>query len=110
MRDNRLNEVRFELKQQYLGAKASERLLTLYSKGVVPQSSLALESSMASYQVGNVDFLSLLANFTTLLDYEMDYYRQLADYQTALARIEALTGSDVTGHVATEDQPVKEAK
>jgi outer membrane protein TolC len=110
MRDNRLNEVRFELKQQYLGAKASERLLTLYSKGVVPQSSLALESSMASYQVGSVDFLSLLANFTTLLDYEMDYYRQLADYQTALARIEALTGSDVTGPVATEDQPAKEAK
>jgi cobalt-zinc-cadmium efflux system outer membrane protein len=97
MRDNRLNEVRFELKQQYLTAKASERLLTLYSKGVVPQSSLALESSMASYQVGNVDFLSLLANFTTLLDYETDYYRQLADYQTAVARMETLTGSEVTG-------------
>ena len=97
MRDNRQNEVRFELKQQYLAAKASERLLTLYAKGVVPQSSLALESSMASYQVGNVDFLSLIANFTTLLDYEIDYYRQLADYQTALARIESLTGSEVVG-------------
>ncbi len=96
-RDNRLNEVRFELKQQFLAAKASERLLSLYSKGIVPQSSLALESSMASYQVGNVDFLSLIANFTTLLDYEIDYYRQLADYQTALARIESLTGSDITG-------------
>ncbi|HEX9199136.1 MAG TPA: TolC family protein [Acidobacteriaceae bacterium] len=97
MRDNRLNEVKFELKQQYLSAKASERLLTLYAQGVVPQSSLALESSMASYQVGSVDFLSLLSNFTTLLNYETDYYRQLADYQTALARIEVLTGSDVTG-------------
>ena len=97
MRDNRLNEVKFELKQQYLGAKASERLLSLYSTGVVPQSSLALESSMASYQVGSVDFLSLLSNFTTLLNYETDYYRQLADYQTAVARIEVLTGFDVTG-------------
>jgi outer membrane protein TolC len=112
MRDNRLNEVRFELKQQYLGAKASERLLTLYSKGVVPQSSLALESSMASYQVGNVDFLSLLSNFTTLLDYETDYYRQLADYRTSLARIEVLTGVDVTGPVpaSSGSQPAKEAK
>lgn len=113
MRDNRLNEVKFELKQKYLGAKASERLLTLYSKGVVPQSSLALESSMASYQVGNVDFISLLSNFTTLLDYETDYYRQLADYQTALARIEVLTGVDVTGPpvpAASGSQPAKEAK
>jgi len=110
MRDNRLNEIRFELKQQYLGAKASERLLTLYSKGVVPQSSLALESSMASYQVGSVDFLSLLANFTTLLDYETEYYRQLADYQTAIAQIEALTGIDVTGPAVSDLQPAKEAK
>ncbi len=102
MRDNRLNEVKFELKQQYLAAKASERLLTLYSKGVVPQSSLALESSMASYQVGSIDFLSLLFNFTTLLEYETDYYRQLADYQTALARIEVLTGADVTGQQTSE--------
>jgi outer membrane protein TolC len=115
MHDNRLNEVRFELKQQYLAAKASERLLTLYSKGVVPQSSLALESSMAAYQVGNVDFLSLIANFTTLLSYETDYYRQLADYQTALARIESLTGSDVTGppvptNPVSDSQPTMEAK
>jgi outer membrane protein TolC len=110
MRDNRLNEAKFELKQEYLAAKSSERLLTLYSKGVVPQSSLALESSMASYQVGNVDFISLLANFTILLNYETEYYRQLADYQTAVARIEVLTGSDVTGPSTTEAQPTKEAK
>ena len=115
MRDNRLNEVRFELKQDYLAAKASERLLTLYSKGVVPQSSLALESSMASYQVGTVDFLSLLANFSTLLNYEIDYYRQLADYQTSLAQIEVLTGTDVTGPPVpatpvTDLQSSKEAK
>jgi outer membrane protein TolC len=115
MRDNRLNEVRFELKQDYLAAKASERLLTLYSKGVVPQASLALESSMASYQVGNVDFLSLIANFTTLLDYETDYYRQLADYQTAVAQLEVLTGADVTGpplpvRPVSDPQSSKEAK
>jgi len=115
MRDNRLNEVRFELKQLYLAAKASERLLTLYSKGVVPQSSLALESSMSSYQVGSIDFLSLLSNFTTLLNYETDYYRQLADYQTSLARIEVLTGTDITGPPtretpASDSQALKEAK
>jgi len=115
MRDNRLNEVRFELKQQYLAAQASERLMSLYSKGVVPQSSLALESSLAAYQVGNIDFLSLLANFTTLLNYETDYYRQLADDQTAIARMESLTGVDLAGDPpadspAPASQPAKEEK
>ena len=115
LRDNRQNEVRFELKQQYLAAQAAERLVNLYSKGVVPQSSLALESSMASYQVGKVDFLSLIANFTTLLDYETDYYRQLADYQTAIARMENLTGTGITGTpgarpAAPVSQTLQEAK
>jgi outer membrane protein, heavy metal efflux system len=96
MRENRLNEVRFELKQQYLSAKAAEKLISLYSTSIVPQSSLALESSMSGYQVGKVDFLSLIANFTTVLNYETDYYRQVADYLTAIARIESLTGLEIT--------------
>lgn len=95
-RDNRQNELYFELKQNYLAAKASENLLKLFSQGVVPQSSLALESSMAAYRVGNVDFLTVIGNFSTVLNYETDYYRELANYRTALARMEALTGADLT--------------
>jgi outer membrane protein TolC len=94
-RDNRQNELYFDLKQNYLAAKASENLLKLFSQGVVPQSALALESSMSAYQVGNVDFLTVIGNFTTVLNYETDYYRELANYQTALARMEALTGADL---------------
>jgi outer membrane protein TolC len=95
-RDNRGNQLQFELKQQYLAAQAAKQLLDLYSKAVVPQSSLALESSMSAYQVGNVDFLTMLANFSTVLNYEVDYYRQLADYQIAVARMEPLVGMDLT--------------
>ena len=95
-RDNRKNELQFELKQNYLSAQASKQLLDLYSKAVVPQSSLALESSMSAYQVGSVDFLTVLANFSTILSYEVDYYRELANYQTALARMESLAGVELT--------------
>jgi outer membrane protein TolC len=95
-RDNRKVELQFELKQQYLAAQASRQLLDLYSKGVVPLSSLALESSLSSYQVGNVDFLTVLTNFSTILNYEVDYYRELANYQTALARMENLVGMDLS--------------
>jgi outer membrane protein TolC len=99
-RDNRQNELNFELKQQYLAAKASDELLRLFSEGVVPQSSLALESSMSAYQVGTVDFLSVIGNFSTVLNYEIDYYRELANYQTALARMESMVGVDLTSTVA----------
>jgi outer membrane protein TolC len=99
-RDNRQNELNFELKQQYLAAKASDELLRLFSQGVIPQSSLALESSMSAYQVGTVDFLSVVGNFSTVLNYEIDYYRELANYQSSLARMESMVGVDLTSTAA----------
>lgn len=95
-KENRQTELSFAVKAEYLQAKSSEDLMGLYSKAVVPQSSLALESSMASYQVGTVDFLTILANFTTVLEYEVSYYRELANYQMALARLEPLVGVELT--------------
>ncbi len=94
--DDRLTEVNFEIKQQYLAATASRDLMNLYSKAIVPQSSLALESSMASYEVGKVDFLSMLDNFVYVLDYEVSYYQELSNYETALARMEPLVNTDLT--------------
>jgi len=109
-RDNRANELQFELKQQFLAAQAAKQLLDLYTKAVVPQASLALESSMSAYEVGNVDFLTMLANFTTVLNYEVDYYRELADYQTALARMEPLVGMELTSTQPRDSSPQAEKR
>jgi len=100
---NRQNELNFELKQQYLAAKASDELLRLFSQGIVPQSSLALESSMSSYQVGTADFLTVIGNFSMVLNYEIDYYRELASYQTSLARLESMVGVDLTSQIQTPE-------
>ena len=94
-REDRANETRFELKQAYLAAKAAKDLADLYTKAVVPQSSLTLESSMSAYQVGSNDFLTVLSNFSTLLNYETDYYRQVADYNMALAEMESMVGVEL---------------
>lgn len=82
----------FQVKDSYLAAKASERLTDLYGKGVVPQATLTLESSMASYEVGTVDFLTLLSNFMTVLEGELNYFEEFAGYHKALARLEQATG------------------
>lgn len=95
-RDNRETTLYFEVKQQYLASKASEELARLYAQAVVPQSSLALESSLAAYEVGTADFLTVLSNFVTILDYESNYYRELTNYQIALARLEEQVGVELT--------------
>ena len=80
------------LSEDYRAATTSERLATLYRDTVLPQARLALESSMASYQTGSVEFLSVLSNFGTVLEYEMRYFEELAAFHTAASRIEETTG------------------
>jgi hypothetical protein len=67
-------------------------LLNLYSTTIVPQSSLSLESAIAGYEVGKVDFLTLLDNLVTLLNYELSYYEQLTNEEKAVAALEPLVG------------------
>jgi cobalt-zinc-cadmium efflux system outer membrane protein len=92
LEENELTVLRYRVKQEYLQAQAADRLLQLYSQGIVPQSRLTLESSLASYQTGSIDFQTVLGNFTTILDYELSYHQQLATHEKALARLEELTG------------------
>jgi outer membrane protein TolC len=94
--ETRMTIVNFEIKQEFLAATASRDLSNLYSKAIVPQSSLALESSMSAYEVGKVDFLSMLTNFVDVLDYEVSYYDELSKFQSALARLEPLVGTELT--------------
>ncbi len=82
----------FRVRDRYLAAQASERLMDLYSKTITPQSTLALESSLTSYETGTIDFLSVLSNFTAILESEFNFHEQRAEYLKALAEIEELTG------------------
>jgi outer membrane protein TolC len=82
----------FGLRDRYLAAEAALKLMNLYSKQVVPQSELALRSSLASYEGGDVDFLTVLSNFTTIRVYQMNYFEQRAEYLKALSGLEELTG------------------
>lgn len=94
--DARKTELFFEVKEHYLAAKASDELARLFAQAIVPQSTLALESAMAAYEVGKVDFLTVLDSFITVLNYETDYYRELTNFQIALAKLEPLVGVVLT--------------
>jgi outer membrane protein TolC len=92
---NQLALLRYRVKQEVLEAEAADRLMKLYQQALVPQSRLALESSLASYETGAVDFEAVLRNFTTILEYELSYHQQLANHEKALARLEELTGLEL---------------
>ena len=85
----------FQIQDEFLAAQASWELLQLYSSTTVPQASLALESSMSSYESGTVDFLSVLTNYMSVLEFEINYYEELQNYYLSLSRIEEMIGAPV---------------
>ena len=88
----RRRDLLFQIKGHYLMARAADRLVSLYKTAIIPQATLALESAISAYEVGSADFLTLISAATILLDYELEYYKQLASYQQALARMEPVVG------------------
>jgi outer membrane protein TolC len=94
MREGTLSDAAARVAQEYAAMTTSQRLMDLYGDSVLPLARLALESSTASYEVGSVDFLTLLTNFITVLNYEVSFEEQRARYRQALARLESLVGAD----------------
>lgn len=86
-------EIEARVQEGYQMASSSARLARLYRDTLLPQVRLALESSLASYQTGAVEFLSVLTNFTAVLENEMRYFDELAAFHVAASRIEEMTGT-----------------
>ena len=80
------------VREHYLHADRAARLVRLYSEATIPQATLSLESAIAGYEVGRVDFLTVLDNVVTLLTYRLEHLRQSTDYLQAIAAIEEHLG------------------
>lgn len=83
-----------EVAQLYAAMDAADRLIALYGDSVLPQSRLALESSLAAYQVGSVDFLSVLTNFQAVVAAQLSRLEQQTRRDQALARLEPYAGRE----------------
>lgn len=86
----------YRLRDAYARATTKARLIRLHEQGLIPQGTLALESALSAYQVGQSDMLTLLTALRRVLDYETRYYELLTDYQKALAEMEAFVGVELT--------------
>ncbi len=87
-----LNELSSKMRQQVASAEQSLKSARLYESGILPLARLAVESSLAAYRVNRIDFLTLLDNQMTVLNYELSYASALSGYNKALVEIDLLTG------------------
>lgn len=67
----------------------------LVETGLLPQSRESLESSRSGYEVGRIDFLSMLDSQVSLFRAELKAVRALADRRSAFAALEAAAGENL---------------
>jgi len=88
--------IRNRLREARTRATTTARLIRLHDQGLLPQATLALESSLSTYQVGQVEFLTVLTALRRALDVELRYYELVTEYQKALVEVERYTGVELT--------------
>jgi cobalt-zinc-cadmium efflux system outer membrane protein len=89
------DEIQFKIRDIMARQTRENDLIRLYENALIPQAAQALESSVASYQVGTVDFLSLLSNQISLFNAELQLSDSQAQYQINLADLEAIVGKEL---------------
>ena len=85
-------QVASELRAQFVTVQQIANLLTIYHQGLGPQSRAEFQAGLAAYQNDREDFQTLLTAFLDVLHLDEEYWQNFAQYETAIARIEQLTG------------------
>jgi outer membrane protein TolC len=90
--DAQSQQVSFELRTEYETAQKIAELLKIYREGLLPQARAGFQAGIAAYQNNRQDFQALLASFLDVLRLDEEYWKSIAERETALARLEQLTG------------------
>jgi outer membrane protein TolC len=81
-----------DLRAQYVIVQQTSELLKIHRDGLSPQARSEFQSGLAAYQSNKQDFQAVLTAFLDVLHLDEDYWQNVAEYETAIARLEQLTG------------------
>ncbi len=87
-----IRELALRIEELHVDAQTHLEEMALFRDVIIPQADQSLAAAIAGYQVDEVDFLTLLDNQMTLLDFEIDYYRHLSQFEKSLAHLESVVG------------------
>ena len=90
--ESQIQTAYFDVRNQYIAAETASQMLKIYREGLIPQALAAYQSGLTSYQTGGVDFETLFSSFLDVLNFDGEYWKTLMEHETALARIEQITG------------------
>jgi outer membrane protein TolC len=90
--ESSVQQAYFDVRDQYIAATTASELLKIYREGTIPQALAAFRAGLASYQAGTQNIAPVLESFVDSFRLDEAYWKILADHETALARLEEITG------------------
>ncbi len=85
-------QIFLQIQQLHIDIQTHREEAALFRTAIIPQADQSLAATMAGYQVGKVDFLTLLDSQVKLFTFEIAYYHHLIEYEKSLAEVEAVVG------------------
>ncbi len=82
------------IKDSYSIIITAEKLMDLYKNALIPRTYQDFNSAISAYISGKTDLGVVLSRLKSLLDYEVLYWNQFIEKQKAIAKIEALLGTN----------------
>ncbi|HTF68111.1 MAG TPA: TolC family protein [Edaphobacter sp.] len=93
--DSQVQQQLAEVQKQYIAVTNTAELMAEYQDGLLPQARAAFQAEQTTYQSGKQAFAPVLSSLLDVLTFEHDYQQALLDHETALARLETLTGAQL---------------
>jgi len=89
---DRLDQVRYEVQSGLSRASQSQRVVRLYEEKILPAAQRSLDSGLANYTSGKLDFLRLIDAQRQLNAQREMYYQAIAECHRRLAELERAVG------------------
>lgn len=84
-----------DLRSTFVRVQTAQRLAESYKTSLLPQAESALAVAESGYQAGRSSFLDLLDAQRSLLNFKLEYYQYLADYEQRAAELERVIGEEL---------------
>ncbi len=93
--ESELQQQLASVQKQFVAAASTADLMTGYKEGLIPQAEAAFHAVLTEYAVGKQQASSVLTSFDEMLQLRRQYERVLLDHETAMVRLETLTGAEL---------------
>ncbi len=85
-------QIYYEIQRLIIQARQHRESAELFRTAMLPQAEQSLASALSGYRVDKVDFLTLLNNQMTLLNFEIAHYRHVIEHEKRVADLAAAVG------------------